>query len=275
MTSTIKEYLRIGDNLKHIRENSGENQTEFAKRLGISRSTYSNYENNNRVPDDKTLQKIADALGLSINDLLGTTPAKVIKSFDETLNYIKQEPEEPLIKNGKIVTDSLNSIIFKHVYEVYKDVYRRYGFREKCKMDELDFFYADIDFSKTLLSGVTSLIMGEIINTNAKIINEVNVKNNEKYFIPYVITSKNPLFKGTTTVLRHELGREDISIDFLKYKATDSIMQMIILQQFKDFKEPDEPSLNLSIEELSRLYETIDKIDYIENIELKDSNKEK
>lgn len=102
MTSTIKEYLRIGDNLKRLRENLGENQTEFAKRLGISRSTYSNYENNNRVPDDKTLQKIADALGSSINNLLGTGSIRNdfekdfdIKIFDEeVVKYIVR------IKNG-------------------------------------------------------------------------------------------------------------------------------------------------------------------------------
>lgn len=71
MTSALKKYLNIGNNLRRIRKLHKENQTEFAQRLGLSRSTYSNYENNNRLPDDQTLVRIADLLNIKVNDLLG------------------------------------------------------------------------------------------------------------------------------------------------------------------------------------------------------------
>lgn len=73
MSESIKRFFRIGDKLKRIRTDMKMNQTEFSTLLGITRSTYSNYENNNRVPDEKTLKKISSVLDISLNDLLGTS----------------------------------------------------------------------------------------------------------------------------------------------------------------------------------------------------------
>ncbi len=73
MSESIKRYFQIGDKLKKIRLELEMNQTEFSKKLNLPRSTYSNYENNNRVPDEKTLVKISEILEIPITDLLGTS----------------------------------------------------------------------------------------------------------------------------------------------------------------------------------------------------------
>lgn len=67
----IANYLRIGEKIKNIRIKKGWTQKEFAKKLGIPSSSYSNYENGNRAPTADTILKIADALGVSASYLMG------------------------------------------------------------------------------------------------------------------------------------------------------------------------------------------------------------
>jgi transcriptional regulator with XRE-family HTH domain len=59
----------------------GISQTEAAKRLGIVRTTYSNYEAGNREPDVDTIKKMAEFFEVSVDYLLGRTddPKRVLK----------------------------------------------------------------------------------------------------------------------------------------------------------------------------------------------------
>ena len=57
-------------NLKEIRERLGLTQTEVAKSLNISRSTYTNYECGHCDPNISTLIKLADFFNISIDELV-------------------------------------------------------------------------------------------------------------------------------------------------------------------------------------------------------------
>ena len=46
----INELIKIGSRIKAYRKESGMSQREMADKLGLSYSTYSNYENNYRDP---------------------------------------------------------------------------------------------------------------------------------------------------------------------------------------------------------------------------------
>ena len=50
----------FSDMLKYLRKREGLTQQELAKKLDISKSTVSMYENGNREPDFETLETIAD-----------------------------------------------------------------------------------------------------------------------------------------------------------------------------------------------------------------------
>lgn len=65
-----QEYLSIGANLKRIRINKGITQKELAEKVGLVYSSYSNYENGNRIPSKKTLEKIAEVLNVDIFELM-------------------------------------------------------------------------------------------------------------------------------------------------------------------------------------------------------------
>lgn len=65
----INEIAQIGNQIRKIRNEKGLTQKEVSKLAGISYSTYSNYENNNREPNLSQLEKIANALGCEVSDI--------------------------------------------------------------------------------------------------------------------------------------------------------------------------------------------------------------
>lgn len=56
--------------LKSLRVRHGMSQQSVADYLGISRQAYSNYENGNRAPDNKTLLKLAEYFDTTVDYLL-------------------------------------------------------------------------------------------------------------------------------------------------------------------------------------------------------------
>ena len=65
--------MYIGNSLKKIRTEMNLTQEEMSKKLDISIHTYRKYEQDLREPKFDILQKMADALKIPLNDLLGTS----------------------------------------------------------------------------------------------------------------------------------------------------------------------------------------------------------
>lgn len=66
----------IGERLKKLRNERNLTQEEAAKRLGIVRSTYSNYESGKREPDFDTTKLLANFFEVSVDYLLGKTESR-------------------------------------------------------------------------------------------------------------------------------------------------------------------------------------------------------
>ena len=67
----INQYIQIGSRIKEARLAKGIKQNKMAELLGISVSTYSNYENNYREPKLDIIHQICEILGLELDELLG------------------------------------------------------------------------------------------------------------------------------------------------------------------------------------------------------------
>lgn len=61
--------MKFGQNLKHIRKRMNMTQEELATKMKISQSYLSDIENGRKNLSIKTVKKLADSLGLSVNDL--------------------------------------------------------------------------------------------------------------------------------------------------------------------------------------------------------------
>ena len=62
----------IGAKIKNLRKSRKMTQEDFAQRIGVSRSTLSCYEIGQRTPSLKTLQEIAEIIGVGL-DYFGVT----------------------------------------------------------------------------------------------------------------------------------------------------------------------------------------------------------
>ena len=74
MSKVPSEHLEarknwIGTKIKELREEAGFSQTDLASRSGLTQSHVSRLENGDHSPSNKTLSRIADALGKSVGDL--------------------------------------------------------------------------------------------------------------------------------------------------------------------------------------------------------------
>lgn len=75
----------IGDRIRKIRENKGLSQKEVALNVDIDRGQYSRIETNKVEPTLSTLEKIAIAFNVGIEDLVKKDEPTTIDSFDKSL----------------------------------------------------------------------------------------------------------------------------------------------------------------------------------------------
>ena len=81
--------MEFQDKLRMYREQAGVTAKDFADQIGIKYTTYMGYENQGREPKYEVLRKIADALHISIDDLMEHTP-------DKTEYWLSKFPTVPL-----------------------------------------------------------------------------------------------------------------------------------------------------------------------------------
>lgn len=63
----------LSDRLKSLRNEHGLLQKDMAKKLNITSSAYGFYEQNKRVPDSNTLNKLAQIFNVSLDYLMGVS----------------------------------------------------------------------------------------------------------------------------------------------------------------------------------------------------------
>lgn len=76
--------MSLGDRIREIREDQGLKQSDLAGRVGTSQSTISQLEKGKQNPSYRTLQKIADALDVSVGYLLGEEELEELSEEEET-----------------------------------------------------------------------------------------------------------------------------------------------------------------------------------------------
>lgn len=74
--------------IRQIRESMGITQAEAARRLGLSRQAYSNYELGKRQADYETLLKIAEEFQVSVAALLGREESNIGAVFQDGFRMI-------------------------------------------------------------------------------------------------------------------------------------------------------------------------------------------
>lgn len=101
----------FSERLKKLRIEKNLSQESLAERLGLSRSTISNYEQNIRVPSVDILNMFADYFDVSIDYLLGRSDIRI-----NLKEYLSQNTPNVLIfidaETGKIIEHSSSALTF-------------------------------------------------------------------------------------------------------------------------------------------------------------------
>lgn len=82
--------MEIGTKLKNARNNANLTQEDIAEKIGVSRQTVSNWENNKSYPDIISVIKLSDIYEISLDTLL-KEDENMIKHLDESTNIVKSK----------------------------------------------------------------------------------------------------------------------------------------------------------------------------------------
>lgn len=106
--------------LRRIRRERGLSQVELSKRTGVAQSTISEIEKGEREAQVRTVRKLADTLGVKVDDLLGDPEpvamgiarrnAESIEHFIERFERLK-DPEGAVAIGVQIASDSMASLV--------------------------------------------------------------------------------------------------------------------------------------------------------------------
>jgi transcriptional regulator with XRE-family HTH domain len=93
----------FGDRLRRTREEKRLSQAELAQKTGFQPSAISHFESGRRAPSFDNLKKLADALSVSIDYLLGretvpTTAGPVAQKLFRNFEQMTAEDQEDLAK---------------------------------------------------------------------------------------------------------------------------------------------------------------------------------
>lgn len=109
----------IGERIKALRDSLDLRQKDLADKAGITEATLSRYENNLREPKGEIVSKLAKALNVSTDYLLGSTDNPNAKIYTGDLNGDKVEievnkdyPHELTPDEVKELIDNLNEVGF-------------------------------------------------------------------------------------------------------------------------------------------------------------------
>jgi transcriptional regulator with XRE-family HTH domain len=86
-------------NLKALRKSKGWTQDEMLSVCGITRSTWSNYENGQTEPDIQTIVKVSGVFGVSIDDLILKDLSDIVEDPRSRKKFTEVEGPENVLND--------------------------------------------------------------------------------------------------------------------------------------------------------------------------------
>lgn len=109
--------MSLGQNIRTLRKSKGYSILKLKELTGLSKSTISDIENDKSSPSVSTLQKIANALEVTVNELL-TTEEKLERTLN-VIDEVKQLANAALTTTSEDLENSIYSITWKFNNETF------------------------------------------------------------------------------------------------------------------------------------------------------------
>ena len=95
--------MNVGERIRQLRENLGLSNRQLAKKAGLSQPVMNRIENGNRKADIETIEKICDALEITLTDFFNVNDQEMSPEYLELLKNAKElTPEQLKILNDII-----------------------------------------------------------------------------------------------------------------------------------------------------------------------------
>lgn len=153
----------FGQRFQRLRKEAGLTQEEVAEKVGITPQGVSKWENDLSSPDINILVKLAEILGVSVEELLGEDKEKI--QVLENYDYKKA-----VLKIIVIDKDDKVSINFPIALgEILLGTYIKLGLKNESEA------LKDVDFEK-IFELVKQGVIGELVNIESKDGSKVTIK---------------------------------------------------------------------------------------------------
>jgi len=116
--------MELKDRIAGIRKYKGLTQAELAQKIGMTTRAIQNYESGNRIPKSAVLEKIAEGLGVTIDDLASEDDKFVIQATEQYGSRGKVDAQQ-LIENanalfaGGDITEEDKTYVMEALQEAY------------------------------------------------------------------------------------------------------------------------------------------------------------
>ncbi|MCR4951475.1 MAG: helix-turn-helix domain-containing protein [Solobacterium sp.] len=195
------DAVKTGILIAEARKEKGLTQTQLARQLHITNTAVSKYENGARFPDIAILEELADALDLSVTELVSGEREAADEKHEENMRAILQETgsQERTKRNTKLRRAGILLLIMIPVLILLASVYNRVNPRMRMiRCSEYNGFYElsspDTEFKVYMRKNGTNEVVsyfpmyqdGNILSTGSyRFIQFAVRKNGELSFISY------------------------------------------------------------------------------------------
>lgn len=93
--------MHFGDRLRMFRELKGYTQEQLGELVGVAKTTIANYESGKRVPHVAKIKRLASALGISGDELLGTGLEEKSSPYSDEAYKLARDYDEKLDEWGR------------------------------------------------------------------------------------------------------------------------------------------------------------------------------
>lgn len=253
----------IGGNLKTLRKRNKISQEELSRKLELTRSTYSGYENAAAEPSLDTLLKISDFYGLSLDTLLRVRLGELSDSeVDRAIKRGAPDLKGDSLRVLTICVDEDNSERVELVEEKAKAGYTTgYSDPEYLKVlptFQLPFLSKNKSYRAFQISGDS---MPPVSNNSYVIGEYVQNWNQIRDGKPYIIVTKNEgvVFKIVYNHLMDSRELELISTNPLYKPYTLKVTDVIEVWKFVNYISSDLPEQKLDDNNLTQVIKELQK----------------
>ena len=104
--------MELGRKIYHTRENKNISMKSLAKKIGVSTSILNKWENCEMIPDMKQVNKLAEALDITVAELLDNDIRNLFKEDYSTIDNNKDNSVTDLLKIVGVIILMLVILLF-------------------------------------------------------------------------------------------------------------------------------------------------------------------